>query len=114
MRNERSDVRARPQAVRVDTYTRVCLTAIAVLLTVVVLGLWADGVPTAGELRGAEKFLDSAAQRKAILEQQKQTNAKLDELVGMFRNGQAKVRLVQEAAGPVPAGGGKVAPQKSK
>lgn len=112
MRNERSNVRVRPQAVRVDAYTRVCLTAIAVLLTVVILGLWADGVPTAGELRAADKFLDSAAQRKAIMEQQKQTNAKLDVLIGLFKDGQAKVRLVPE--GPVQAGGGQVAPQKSK
>lgn len=112
MADERSDNRFRPQQVRVDAYTRVCLTAIAVLLTLMVFGLWADLAPINGELGAAEKFLDTSAQRKAMLEQAKLTNAKLDRLVSMFSTGQAKVRVVEDKA--VQAGGKQVAPRKNK
>ena len=46
--------------VRVDWYTRVCLTVIAVLLTVVIIGLWTDGVqlaPTARAVYGRDDRL---------------------------------------------------------
>ena len=80
--------------VHVDTYTRVCLTVLAVLLTVVMLGLWADGVPGAGNARAGEIFVDSGAQRKAMVVQQEKTNARLQELITLFKSGQAKVKVV--------------------
>jgi len=112
MASERSNDVLRAPRVRVDTYTRVCLTAIAVLLTLMVVGLWADLAPMDGELGAAEKFLDTSAQRKVALEQAKQTNAKLDQLISMFSSGQAKVRVVGDKAGQ--AGGKQVAPRKNK
>ena len=112
MAGERSDDANRAPQVRVDTYTKVCLTAIAVLLTLMVVGLWTDMAPMNGELGAAEKFLDTSAQRKAAVEQAKLTNAKLDQLISMFSSGQAKVRVVDDKAGQ--AGGKQVAPRKNK
>lgn len=81
--------------VRVDWYTRVCLTVIAVLLTVVIAGLWADGVQLAPTARADDKVLfDSTADRKAMITEQQNTNAKLDELIKVLRNGEGKVQVV--------------------
>ena len=80
--------------VKVDGYTRLCLTAIALLLTVLVIGLWADGVPVADRADAAEMFLNSSAQRKALIKAQEQTNAKLDELIKVLKGGEVKVKLV--------------------
>ena len=93
---EREDMR-----VTVDGYTRVCLTVIAVLLAVLIVGLWAEDVSPASDARAApaKTFLDSSAQRKAMLKAQEQTNAKLDELTALFRSGDAKVQLTGDPAG---------------
>ena len=88
--------------VRVDTYTRVCLTVITVLLTVLIAGLWAEGVPT-GELasarppagRDAKKPLwDSVSQREALVKEMQQVNRKLEELKALLKSGEAKVTVV--------------------
>jgi len=88
---------------KVDGYTRVCLTAIAVLLTVLVVGLWAEGVPSADHARAADPkvFGDSAAQREEMTKLQKETVDKLDELITLLKSGEAKVQVIQ---------GGKAAP----
>ena len=98
--------------VQVDRYTRFCLTTIAVLLTLLIIGLWADGITTAGHAQAADsrsKFKDPTA-AKAFKEgrwgtssatgkmaaTQQQTNAKLDELIRLLRTGDAKVQIVGE------------------
>ena len=86
--------------VKVDGYTRFCLTAIAILLTVLVIGLWADGVRPLGEARAAEKFLDTGAQRQEMVAAQERVNAKLTELVELLKSGQAKVQIVADARKP--------------
>ncbi|MDP7162799.1 MAG: hypothetical protein QF577_06865 [Phycisphaerae bacterium] len=93
------DVGNKDVRLRVDGYTRVCLTAIAVLLTLLVIGLWAD-MPVGHDRRaaGAEAFLDAITQRKMILEVQKTTNTKLEELIRLFRDGKAKVQLAEAPA----------------
>jgi len=102
---------------RVDGYTRVCLTAISVLLTVLVIGLWADLAGPAGRAQAAKKYADedarramtegrwgtSSAPQQAIVTAQRKTNAKLDELMKLLRSGQVRVQMV---AGPEAAGGG--------
>lgn len=85
------------QRVRVDGYTRVMLTAIAVLLTLMVVGLWADGGPRARPAEAAKPFANTAEQREAITNSLGQTNAKLDELIALMRSGDAKVRIVGTA-----------------
>lgn len=92
--------------VRVDWYTRVCLTAIAVLLTVVIAGLWADGVQLAPTARADDKIMfDSAGDRKAMIAEQQSTNAKLDEVIKVLRSGEGKVQVV-DAASPDKKGQG--------
>lgn len=112
MTGERLNDALRAPQVRVDTYTKVCLTAITVLLTLMVVGLWTDLAPMNGELGAAQNFLDPSAQRKAAVEQAKLTNTKLDRLISMFSSGQAKVRIVDEKIDQ--AGGKQVAPRKNK
>jgi len=94
--------------VKVDWYTRACLTAITVLLTVLVIGLWADlstpasqgAPPPAGYKDETSKDAvyegrwgtSSASGKQAAI--QTETNNKLDELIKMFKNGDARVKVV--------------------
>lgn len=110
--NDVVSVRPPPARVRVDGYTRVCLTAIAVLLTVLVLGLWAERSPGTGEVRAAKQFLDSSAQRNAVLKAQETTNSKLGELISLLKSGQVKVQIAKDGAAP--AEGEPDAPKKAK
>ncbi len=84
--------------IRVDTYTRVCLTVIAVLLSVLIVGLWAETVPGQSRVyaqgdKQTGPFLDASAQRRSALEAQEKTNRHLEELVTLFTTGQAKVQV---------------------
>ena len=90
--------------IRVDAYTRLCLTVIAVLLTVLIVGLWADRPPLAEQAWAKGPFLESGSQIQLVqmVKAQDKTIAKLNELVGLFRSGQAKVQaqVVQIPAKP--------------
>ncbi|MHC4982558.1 MAG: hypothetical protein ACYTF6_05245 [Planctomycetota bacterium] len=99
---------------KVDGYTRFCLTAISVLLTVLIIALWAEGVPSADEARAEDPrlFGDSAAQREELTSLQQQTIAKLDELIALLRSGEAKVQLAQP--GENRPGGKDVVPKASQ
>lgn len=101
---------ARQRTVRmtVDGYTRVCLTAIAVLLTVLVLGLWAERSPALNEAHaGLGKGIpDSGQQRQKMIEQLDGIAAKLDKMVKLLESGQAKVQV----AAPPPKKEAPVAP----
>jgi hypothetical protein len=108
--------------VRVDAYTRVCLTAIAMLLTVVVLGLWADlgrlgpravaQEPVSRENRYVPR---STLDLSDLLAETRQTNQKLDRIIRLLEDGQAKVQVVDQAAAQtqpeVPNGVIKIVPQ---
>ncbi len=103
--------------VRVDAYTRVCLTAIAVLLTVTVLGLWCQGVPSLAPAwadgpaaTGDNKFGDTNARIAAQLEATRAIDGKLDELLKLLTSGQVKVQVVQDEK----AGGGNGQQPKGK
>jgi len=85
-------------SVKMDGYTRFCLTVIAALLTVLIIGLWTDAVQTLDDAQAAEAFVDSSAQRKALIDAQQQTNAKLDQLISLFRTGQAKIQFAEGPA----------------
>lgn len=100
MRKEQQDVR-----IRVDGYTRVCLTVIAVVLTLVAIGLWSDVGPIGRRAqartvhardtiagKGGTKHGQVSA-RTALLEEQKRTTAKVQELVTLLRSGQVKVKV---------------------
>lgn len=99
---------------KVDTYTRVCLTAIAVLMAVLIVGLWADGANVAGRSVAGELPFNSASERKDILAAMQATNDKLDELMKLLRSGEVKVQVVGEGKEKVAGGGGEGATSQSK
>ncbi|MGB2823078.1 MAG: hypothetical protein WBF17_18990 [Phycisphaerae bacterium] len=79
---------------RVDAYTRVCLTIIAALLTVLIIGLWAEGVHPAREAMGVNGIPDSGLQRNQMIKALEASTAKLDKLITLFESGSAKVQVV--------------------
>jgi len=94
MKRERRKVR-----MVVDDYTRLCLTAVVALLAVLVLGLWVERGSPCGAADGKTPFLDSAADRKEIAKTLEDSNAKMDELISLFKTGQAKVQIMGGAGG---------------
>lgn len=88
--------------IQVDRYTRVCMTIIAVLLTVLIVGLW-HGTPTASTAQAAgaddDGFGGSGARQQAILKSLDQTNVKLDELAKVLKSGEVKVQVVAPGGG---------------
>ncbi len=87
---------------RLDGYTRFCLTALVVLMSVMIIGLWAEGVP-APVRAGAAGPADPSAVRyqprsaldiSELVGVQEKTNAKLDEIKKLLESGQAKVQVV--------------------
>jgi hypothetical protein len=95
--------------VRVDGYTQVCLTAIAVLLTVLVLGLWADAGRLSGQAMAQEQVSRenrytprSVLQLDDLVAQQQQTNQKLEQILVLLESGKVKVQVVGGAAETAP------------
>lgn len=87
---------------RVDRYTRVCLTVIAGLLTVLILGLWADAVPSTRPALGSSSGVpDAGQQRERTIKAVQENTAKLDRLIRLFETGTAKVQI---AGAEQPAG----------
>ncbi|MHC4717351.1 MAG: hypothetical protein ACYS5V_10295, partial [Planctomycetota bacterium] len=76
-----------------------CLTAIAALLTVLVIGLWAEapvrpGVSQAAPAADATSGLGNAvAQRQAMIRATSETNRKLDKIIDLLQSGRVKVVL---------------------
>jgi len=95
--------------VRVDWYTRLCLTVISVLLTILVVGLWADTSHFSAKANAAPGFKNDKA-KQALYEGrwgsssapgkfaavQEGTNGRLDRLIGLFTTGQAKVQVADQ------------------
>ena len=82
--------------VLVDNYTRICLTVIAGLMTVLIVALWAHA-PIGDQAYAVDGIVTGAEQRTSMIDLQKVTNQKLDELIDLFKSGQVKVQVVQEA-----------------
>jgi hypothetical protein len=94
--------------VTVDRYTRVCLTVIAGLLTVLIVGLWAEvdplGEPADAQVSANGQIFGSTVQRGKMLDQQKEMNKKLDAILEHLKGGTLKVRVIEDA--PQPGGDG--------
>ncbi len=93
-----------------DRYTHRCLTVIACMLGLLVIGLYArtpSSLPSAeaqyvgpSGLGAPEKQVipilpDSAAQRDAMIAEQKGTNARLDEILRTLTSGKVKVEVTR-------------------
>jgi hypothetical protein len=104
--------------IRVDRYTQVCLTAIAVLLTLTVIGLWSERVPAAGKaeartvkaqdtIAGTGKaHSDKLSSRGVQVELQRESNRKLDktnqllqDLAALLKSGDVKVKVTNQKEG---------------
>ena len=93
------------ETIRINGYTQFCLTAIVILLTLLIIGLWAnlhwmDLTPTAGAAQAADgRYLqgipNAGAQRLAILKAIQTTNNKLDKIITMLNSGQIKVVIAK-------------------
>jgi hypothetical protein len=87
-------------SVTLDLYSRCCLTAIAFLLTMLVVGLWADASYDTRPAGAAEPFLNTGAQREEIVIAQKETTQKIEELMNLLKSGDVKVRVIEEPSKP--------------
>jgi hypothetical protein len=81
--------------VHVDNYTRICLTVIAGLLTVLILILWVQGTPSAPLAKAGELPFDSAASRQEGVDAVKETSRKISDLIDLLKSGQAKIQVIQ-------------------
>ncbi|MCY2931993.1 MAG: hypothetical protein NTV86_21355 [Planctomycetota bacterium] len=104
---------------QVDMYTRVCLTAIAILLTLTVVGLWSDRGPNGPVAQGRtyspndkdapdRPAADTTADKNratevspfvGVREEIVKTNEKLQELLNSLRSGDVKVQVVKGEKG---------------
>jgi len=79
--------------IRVDTYTRVCLTMIAVLLTVLIIGLWAEGGNLARPAGADENTAADTA--KELLAAQEKTNQNLQQMIAVLKSGEVRVLVIK-------------------
>jgi hypothetical protein len=94
--------------IRVDVYTRSCLTVIAVLLTVLIAALWAqplapDGTGQAAAAPGG--IPDAGLQRETMIKELENQTSKLDALIRLFESGKAKVQVVENGKASDNSGG---------
>jgi len=88
--------------IQVDVYTRGCLTVIAVLLSVLIVALWAQPLPFSGQAIAAQSagIPDAGRQRQIIIEELKKNTSRLDDLIRLLESGKAKVQVVQNGKSP--------------
>ena len=101
----------RPTVV-VDLYTRCCLAVIAVLLSVLIVGLWAtapvgvsvgQAAPAPGKAEASGGMGNPIAQRAAMVRALNALNDKLDRLMELLQGGKVKVVVVETEAMHAPA-----------
>ena len=95
--------------VNVDGYTRFCLSALVVLLTVLIIGMWATGpIQVAGQTAAApapppktdrDVLPNAGAQRLAMLEAIRTTNGKLDKIISLLESGKLQVTITEPPPG---------------
>ncbi len=94
--------------VHIDGYTRFCLSAIVVLLTVLIVGLWANGpISDVSDASAAAKspksgssstltLLDARSQRVGTLKAAQKTNKQLDKIIALLKSGEIRVSIAGE------------------
>ena len=74
-------------------YTNVVLTVLAILLSLQLWMVWLNspvGMPSTAQ---AAVMLDAGAQREEMIGQLKQVNKKVEELSGLLKSGQVRVKV---------------------
>lgn len=80
-------------------YLNVVLTVVAVLMTVQVwTSLGAAPAVDFASVARAEGIPDAGAQRQAIVDQLKLVNQKLEEMAGLLRSGEVRVKVEGKAS----------------
>ena len=79
--------------VYVDTYTRVVLTIVAVMLTVVAAGLWLEMPDTVS--RAEAQLPDAGMQRLLMVEELGKVRVEVANLAKLLRSGEAKFQVVE-------------------
>ena len=82
----------------VDNYTRVMLTIIAVLLTVVAAGLWFETPTTVSTAQA--KLPDSGLQFNQIIQGLGKVEQSIAEMSNFLRTGTLRVDIVEDAKNP--------------
>ena len=93
--------------VHIDGYTRFCLSAIVVLLTILIVGLWANGPASdVSDASAAAKesksgrstlnLIDARAQRVGTLKAAQKTNKQLDKIIALLKSGEIRVSIAGE------------------
>ena len=72
---------------------RTVTLVLLLVMAVVLVATLRDAVAKDKDDGKVPRALDATAARKAQLDAQKETNAKLDELIRLFKSGQAKVLI---------------------
>ncbi len=89
--------------IQIDTYTRVLLTVIAVLLTVLAAGMWLGTPDTTSVAGAAERGLpDMSGQLNQITTELQTLNATNSQILAALQ-GELKVMVVDAMGQPVPA-----------
>lgn len=81
-----------PRVFTIDRYTRLLLTAITVLLTVIAVELWAERPPLIGDAQA--QIPDSGLQRNLLIDEAQRTNKLLAEILAHLQNKPIKVKSV--------------------
>ena len=102
----------RPTVV-VDFYTRCCMTVIAALLSVLIVGLWATGpvgagtgaaaAPAPAKAEASGGMGNPIKQRAAMVRALNALDEKLDRLMQLLQSGKVKVVVVKTEAADAPA-----------
>ena len=79
--------------VKIDTYTRVLLSVIAVLLTVLSVGLWCETPDTVSQAQA--QIPDSGMQLQQVIEKLENLNDSLDEIKALAVSGAIKVQIIE-------------------
>ena len=82
--------------ITIDKYTRFLLTTIAVLLALVVIGMWHDAPDIATPAHA--RVLDPAQQTQVVIEKLDAMQTSLAELNRLLQSGKVKVMVVEPTA----------------
>jgi len=89
--------------IKIDGYTQFCLTIIVILMTLLIIELWANSrwaeftptVEAATPSTDLQGIPNAGAQRMAILKAIQTTNNKLDKIIATLNSGQIKVVITK-------------------
>lgn len=87
--------------IALDNYSRIILTVIAVLLTLIVIPLWTDNInPDSQALAARTGIPDSGQQMNELIEIMKQNSETLEKIAAILENQTLKVEIQNDTVAP--------------